>query len=88
MASLHVIAVVLLCLSGCNCEVKKAGSKLEFGNLTEVNVVSSLNKEFDGKGLEPWYDIAKSFIHTVQKDDLPYGKGIFLNFLFSFSISF
>lgn len=78
--SYAIFAVVfLLCVSGFNCRRVTKGSdgKLKFENITEVRVKSELNTKFDGKGLEPWYDVAKSFIHTVQKDDPPYGKTVF-----------
>ena len=52
---------------------KSSNGSLIFPKIREEKVSSSLTKTFDGKGLEPWYDVAKSFIHTVQKDDLPYG---------------
>lgn len=78
--SYGIFAVVfLLCISCLNCGRVSKGSdgKLKFKNVTEVQVESELNTEFDGKGLEPWYDLAKSFIYAVQKEDPPYGKMVF-----------
>lgn len=37
---------------------------------------SNLTTKFDGKGLEPWYDVVKSFVHAIQRDDLPYSKHV------------
>ena len=74
MANLHTLALALLCFSTCNCSVtKNSTGGLKFSPIPEVDISSTITSEFDGKGLEPWYDIAKSFIHTVQKDDVPYG---------------
>ena len=76
MARSFILVFILLYVSTCNYaaqNVVKSNGKLKFPNITEVDVSSTLTSTFDGKGLEPWYDVAKSFVHTVQKDDLPYG---------------
>ena len=85
MAKLLTLVFALLCFSTCNCAVKKQSTnELDLPRIPEVNVSSTLTLEFDGKGLEPWYDIAKSFIHTVQKDDVPYGM---MKYVYSCSLS-
>ena len=76
MANIYVVTLLLLC-SICICDgkvQKLENGTLDFGKAKEVTVDTPLETDFDGKGLEPWYDVAKSFIHTVQKDDIPYGK--------------
>lgn len=40
---------------------------------TKSNEGSNLEREYDSKGLQPWYDFANSFISTVLSKD-PYGK--------------
>lgn len=77
MAKFYVLVFGLLCFSTYKCAVqavtKLSNGSLRFPPIREVDISSTLTSKFDGKGLEPWYDFAKSFVHTVQKDDLPYG---------------
>ena len=74
MAKLYNLTFFLLCfLTTVNAVKKAENGSLIFRSIPEVDVDSTLTATFDGKGLEPWYDVAKSFVHTVQKDDLPYG---------------
>ncbi|XP_028391109.1 prominin-1-like isoform X2 [Dendronephthya gigantea] len=77
MGKFYLLVIVLLCVASCSFANQNSVSKLPNGSLSittipEIIVTSTLTKTFDGKGLEPWYDVAKSFIHTVQKEDLPY----------------
>lgn len=78
MAKSFILVFVLLCGSSCyyaTQSIKKLpNGTLKFPPIEEVDISSTLTTTFDGKGLEPWYDVAKSFVHTVQKDDLPYGR--------------
>jgi hypothetical protein len=78
-----------LCFSTCDCAVQRVtkigNGKLEFPRIPEVDISSTLTSKFDGKGLEPWYDVAKSFVHTVQKDDIPYGM---LNYICNLCLDF
>ena len=76
MATFFVVVLLLFsCWTRINGDVKVLpNGTLDFGTLEEVKVVSSLETDFDDKGLEPWYKLAKSFIHTVRSGGLPYGK--------------
>jgi hypothetical protein len=89
MAKLYVLVFALLCFSTCDCAVQRVtkigNGKLEFPRIPEVDISSTLTSKFDGKGLEPWYDVAKSFVHTVQKDDIPYGM---LNYICNLCLDF
>lgn len=86
MAKSFILVFVLLCVSTCNYAAvrkvdKLSNGTLEFPPIQEVDISSTLTATFDGKGLEPWYDVAKSFVHTVQKDDLPYGMVKYICYL-------
>lgn len=48
-------------------------SKIDWGDFKESERKSSLQTEFDDKGLGPWFDFAVSFVNTVLNKE-PYGK--------------
>ena len=77
MAKLYILVFALLCFSTCCCTAQKvtknSDGTLNLPTVPLLDLFTTLTSKFDGKGLEPWYDVAKSFVHTVQKDDLPYG---------------
>ncbi|XP_046851503.1 prominin-1-like isoform X2 [Xenia sp. Carnegie-2017] len=77
MAKLLVISLCLIAyITGCFCEVtvKKSNGSLSISRIPKPMFKSNLTTKFDGKGLEPWYDVAKSFVHVIQRDDLPYDE--------------
>ena len=72
--SLLVLLVCFVTYGSCGEPTEKNGTvdwNDDFSK--DGNEGSNLQTEYDAKGLQPWYDLANSFISTVLNKD-PYGK--------------